>query len=66
MTTKLDWTISGEKAAILLRWCLPYLLIKRDKAIKCLEVWEKRSQKNSSHFYVEKARREMAELGFES
>jgi hypothetical protein len=56
-----DWAIRGEKAAIMLRACLPYLLIKRDKAVVALAAWASITGSNHAHF-VAKARAEMLPL----
>lgn len=55
--------ISGEKAAILLRACLPFLIIKREKAEDALSVWSEVSRNSHVHF-AEIARAEMARIGW--
>jgi hypothetical protein len=44
-----DWIICGEKAAIMLRSCLPYLLIKRGKAVTALALWD--AELGTNHRY---------------
>lgn len=56
-----EWTIHGEKAAIMLRACLPYLIIKRSKAVAVLASWEDVAGSNHAHFAA-KARAEMLPL----
>jgi hypothetical protein len=45
-----DWVISGERAAIILRACLPYLIVKREKAEAALAAWDEGASPNHQHF----------------
>ena len=58
-----DWIITGESAAIVLRACIPYMLIKRDKAVRALDEFSAVAGSNHGAF-ARKARRKFAELGW--
>jgi hypothetical protein len=56
-----DWVIHGEKAAIMLRACVPYLVIKQDKATAALLAWG--TVTGTNHYYwATRARAEMLPL----
>lgn len=52
-----DWNISGEAACIILRACLPHMVVKRLKAIECMAEFESITGSNHQHF-CDKARAE--------
>lgn len=58
-----EWTCSGETAAIVLRACLPYLLVKGHKAEMALAEWAVPRSGNSNRFR-EKARNGVVESGW--
>lgn len=56
-----DWALCGEKAAIMLRACLPYLVIKQDKAVEALLAWKQVTGSNH-YLWVVRAHAEMLPL----
>jgi hypothetical protein len=56
-----DWVIHGEKAAIMLRACMPYLIIKQDKAVAALLAWGQVTGTNH-YMWATRARDEMLPL----
>jgi hypothetical protein len=58
-----DWTICGEAAAIVLRACLPYMIVKRERTLEVLEQWEQVTGSNHAHF-AERARDRFARVGW--
>lgn len=53
-----EWTACGETAAIIVRACLPYLVIKADKARECLQVWEGDGIERSNRKHFKRVARE--------
>lgn len=45
-----DWVICGESAVVILTACLPYMVVKRDKAILVMDEYRQIDGSNHAHF----------------
>ncbi len=58
-----EWRVGGERAAIVIRTCLPWLIVKRERALEVLRFWQTVQGTHHAH-HVAKIQRQYGELGW--
>lgn len=62
------WMLGGERAAVVLRGCLPFLVVKRERAALALEEWERScatmTRPSRRVLHMQRSRAEMAARGW--